>query len=120
MGSIGQQPTIAQNQGQSHSQSPQNQYGQGNQMGNNEANFKKNRTTAQSASTQSNNSINQIPQQTIAGTGSGYNPGSNPVIQQQPTQQPSISNPNQSLTTSQANKISEEHKSILEGVKLGM
>jgi hypothetical protein len=46
-----------------------------------------------------------MPQQNIAGTGSGYIPGNNPTIQQQPAQN-NLANSNPNLSPSQSNKIS--------------
>jgi hypothetical protein len=119
MGNMSQtQGPMNQNSGQSHSQSPQNPY-QNNQMSSNEANFKKNRSSAQNTPVNSTNTIGpigsqQIPQQqNISPTQQGN--------YMQISQPPIISAPqNPNMPTSPSNKISEEHKSILEGVKLAM
>lgn len=112
-----QNQVINQPQGFNQNQSPsqnnqtlQNQYLQSTQLSN-EANFKKNRASTQTSSTQSGSVATQIPQQGILGIGSGYiASGSNQVIQQQQIQ----SNSNQNLSQTQGgNKISDEHKSIL-------
>jgi hypothetical protein len=92
-----QNPT--QGQGQ-NVQSPQNQYQQGIQS-QNDANFKKNRTSSQTPPTQSSsNTINPQP-----GTTSGYVPGgSNQNIQQPIQSQTSTSS--QNISQNQGSKIS--------------
>lgn len=107
------------NQNQNHSQSPPNPY-QVTQINNNEGNFKKNSTGTQVTPVTSTNSINsttQIPQQVInVVTGNNYGTTTNQTVQNQQNQNNII----QTMTTTQSSKISEEHKSILEGVKLAM
>ena len=105
MGNMSQtQGSMGQNSSQSHSQSPQNPY-QNSQMSNNEANFKKNRTSAQNTPVTSNNTIGQmgsqqIPQpQQISPTQQGN--------YMQVSQPPIISAPqNPNMPNSPSNKIS--------------
>jgi len=47
-----------------------------------------------------------MPQQNIAGTGSGYIPSNTPTIQHQQSIQNNLSNSNPNLSPSQSNKIS--------------
>jgi hypothetical protein len=110
MGNIIQPQGLNQSQNQSqgqaqNGQSPQNQYQQQSSQMSNEVNFKKNRASTQITSIQLSNASNQMPQQNISGTGSGYMSGSNQVIQQAPMQS-NASNSNQNIPPNQGSKIS--------------